>query len=79
MVADCILQNLEWQAFAESSNGNMPLAISKDGFAYVGFELGCSWDEEHGLGVLTHKDHVVKIGEAETAFEESGLEPDDSL
>lgn len=27
--------------------------------AYVGFELGCTWDEEHGLGVMTHQGRIV--------------------
>ena len=36
--------------------------------AKIGFEFSCSWDMEHGLGVMTCKGKVVKIGEAETAF-----------
>jgi len=40
----------------------------KDNHAYIGFELGCSWDDEHGVGVMMHKDRVVKIGLAEEAF-----------
>lgn len=38
------------------------------GVPYVGFELGCSWDDEHGLGVLMHGTRVVEIGEADTAI-----------
>lgn len=41
---------------------------AKAGHAYVGFEMGCTWDEEHGLGVLTHKGRVVEVGQADTAF-----------
>lgn len=41
----------------------------KDNFAYIGFELGCEWDEEHGVGVMMHKDKVVAIGQADTAFD----------
>jgi hypothetical protein len=44
------------------------LSAGKDGEAYVGFELGCTWDEEHGTGVLTHKGKVVDVGGADTAF-----------
>ncbi len=44
------------------------LAVAKRGFAYVGFEFGCLWDDEHGFGVLTHKNYVVDIGGADTAF-----------
>jgi hypothetical protein len=44
------------------------LRVARDGTAYVGFEFGCVWESEHGLGVMTHQDRVVKIGSAETAF-----------
>lgn len=44
------------------------LPISKDGVGYIGFECGCVWDEEHGLGVMTYKDRVIDIGDASTAF-----------
>jgi hypothetical protein len=44
------------------------LPIAKDGVGYVGFEYGCVWEEEHGLGVMTHKARVVEIGAADTAF-----------
>jgi hypothetical protein len=44
------------------------LSVAKDGVGYVGFELGCTWDDEHGLGVMTHKERVVKLGGADTAF-----------
>ena len=36
--------------------------------AKVGFDFSCSWDMEHGLGVMTQSDKVVKIGSGETAF-----------
>lgn len=42
--------------------------ILKDGIPYVGFELGCSWDEEHGLGILVHGVRTVRIGGADTAI-----------
>jgi len=41
-----------------------------DGAAYVGFEFGCTWDGEHGLGVLTHRGRMVEVGGAEVSFEE---------
>lgn len=44
------------------------LDVSKDGYAYVGYEFGCTWDEEHGLGVMTHKDRVIEIDSADIAF-----------
>lgn len=42
--------------------------FEKDGFAYYGFELECTWDEEHGVGVMMHKDRVIKVGLADEAF-----------
>jgi hypothetical protein len=44
------------------------LPVSKSGVTYVGFEFGCDWDEEHGLGVMTHKKRVVEVGGADTSF-----------
>jgi hypothetical protein len=41
----------------------------KDEFAYVGFEFGCTWDEEHGLGVMTHRDRIIAIGQADKSFD----------
>lgn len=42
--------------------------ISKNGVPYVGYQFSCSWDEEHGLGVLMLDRRVVAIGGADTAF-----------
>jgi|SRR5262249_39019356 len=42
--------------------------IQKHGIPYVGFEFGCTWDEEHGLGVLMHGTRTLKIGGADTAI-----------
>jgi hypothetical protein len=44
------------------------LPIAKDGVGYVGFEFGCVFEGEHGLGVMTHKARVVAIGAADTSF-----------
>lgn len=44
------------------------LVESLSGNAYVGFEFGCAWDEEHGLGVMAHLDRVVDIGGADVSF-----------
>ncbi|HLI65970.1 MAG TPA: hypothetical protein VKU90_06365, partial [Caulobacteraceae bacterium] len=35
---------------------------------YLGFEFGCTWDDEHGLGVLMHGTRIVEVGGADTAF-----------
>lgn len=45
------------------------LNIARAEQAYVGFQCRCSWDDEHDLGVLTHKGRVVEIGHADTAFD----------
>lgn len=44
------------------------LSVEKDGEAYIGFEFGCPWDREHGLGVMTHAGRVVEVGQADTSF-----------
>jgi hypothetical protein len=36
--------------------------------AYVGYELRGAWDTEHGVGVMTHEDRVVAVGQADTAI-----------
>ncbi|WMX13213.1 MULTISPECIES: DUF6985 domain-containing protein [unclassified Aureispira] len=40
----------------------------KDGIAYVGYQFYCAWDEEHGLGFITHKDETLDMGGATSAF-----------
>lgn len=40
----------------------------REGLGYVGLEFGCTWDEEHGLGVMLHGSRVVDIGAADTSF-----------
>jgi hypothetical protein len=42
--------------------------VEKDGIGYVGYEFGCSWDTEHGLGVMTYKDKIIQLGGADVAF-----------
>ena len=54
------------------------LEDERDGVAYVGFELGCSWDVEHGLGVMTHAGRVVGIGDADTSIQVCDAETDDT-
>lgn len=44
------------------------LPVEKGGVGYAGFEFGCVWEEEHGLGVMTHKDRVIDVGGAYSAF-----------
>jgi len=52
------------------------LNIAKGGQAYVGFEFGCEWDEEHGFGVMTHKLRMVEVGQGDSSFDE-GIAEDD--
>ncbi|MFD2178563.1 DUF6985 domain-containing protein [Veronia pacifica] len=42
--------------------------VTKDGIPYIGIEMGCNWEEEHGLGFLLHGTKIVEIGSADTAF-----------
>lgn len=44
------------------------LGVAKRGVAYVGFDFDCTWDEEHGLGVMTHRSRVVRLGGGPTSF-----------
>jgi hypothetical protein len=49
----------------------------KDGVGYVGLQFGCTWDQEHGFGVLMHRDRVVTVGSADVSFAWSPDEADD--
>lgn len=42
--------------------------IEADGIPFVGVELGCTWDSEHGVGILLHGPKPLEIGGADTAF-----------
>lgn len=53
------------------------LRDEKDGMSYVGYEMGCDWEAEHGLGVVVYKEQVVDIGFADIAF--GGFEIDGYL
>lgn len=44
------------------------LACAKEGLAYVGYEFGCTWEDEHGCGVMTHGQRIIEIGHADTSF-----------
>ena len=37
------------------------LPVVKGDAAYIGFEFGCTWDDEHGLGVMTHQGRIVEL------------------
>jgi hypothetical protein len=52
------------------------MGIAKGGFAYLGLELGCTWDEEHGAGVLLHRSRIVEIGQADTSFDDHAATSD---
>ena len=38
----------------------------KDGISYIGLTGECSWDPEHGFGVMMFKDKIVDFGDWET-------------
>lgn len=41
---------------------------AKDNCAYIGFECDCLWDEEHGLGIMMHRDEYIGCNDAEAAW-----------
>lgn len=41
--------------------------IEKGGLPYIGLEFDCTWDEEHGLGVLMHGTRPVEVEGSDTA------------
>jgi hypothetical protein len=45
--------------FHEVESGRLP---------YLGFDFGCTWDEEHGLGLMTHGTRIVRVGGSDTAI-----------
>jgi hypothetical protein len=63
-----VTDTAQFQTLIGLSNVHV-LDLSKDGVAYTGFEFGCRWDEEHGLGIMVHKERVIEIGAADTAFD----------
>lgn len=42
--------------------------VEKDGISYIGYEFLCSWEEEHGVGIMLHKDSLIDIGYGDTAI-----------
>lgn len=42
--------------------------VYKDGMAYFGLEFDCTWDEEHGFGVMIYKNNVVELGGADMSI-----------
>ena len=42
--------------------------IEQEGKPFIGVELGCTWEVEHGVGILMHGPEVLEIGGADTAI-----------
>jgi hypothetical protein len=57
-------------------NGIHVSNLAREGMAYVGLSFSCTWDDEHGLGVMMHGKRVVSVGEADVAFDEQYAEGD---
>jgi hypothetical protein len=38
-------------------------------WALLGFAFSCTWDVEHGLGVLYHRDKVVQVGSSDITWD----------
>lgn len=51
-------------------------SVVKDNHPYIGFIFSCSWDSEHGLGVMMHQDRVIGIEGADLAFDTWTAEKD---
>lgn len=45
------------------------LRVTHEGVAYIGFEFGCTWEDEHGAGVMTHRGRIVAVGHAAESFD----------
>ena len=52
------------------------LDYAKSGHAYVGLHFGCTWDEEHDLGVLLHKSRVIEVEQADASFDHHAAKRD---
>lgn len=44
------------------------LNFENEGIPYIGYEFYCDWENEHGLGIMLHKEELVDIGFADIAF-----------
>ena len=44
------------------------LNVEMENMSYFGFHFECNWDDEHGIGVMMHKDRIIKMGNSECAF-----------
>lgn len=42
--------------------------IEQDGKPFFGVEMECTWEQEHGVGVLLHGAKPLEVGGADTAF-----------
>lgn len=42
--------------------------VVRNGLPYIGYEFGCTWDEEHAFGAMLHGTSVVELGGADTAI-----------
>lgn len=49
-------------------------AADKSGVAYVGYSFDCDWEDEHGLGMLTHRRRVLVAGHADVSWSSDAYE-----
>ncbi|WP_228441130.1 DUF6985 domain-containing protein [Chryseobacterium phosphatilyticum] len=75
---DCMPDVKSVQGFADllSPTYFYITSVIKDEYPYIGYGFSCSWDSEHGLGIMTHKDSVIEIGGADIAFDSWVAEED---
>lgn len=49
--------------------GNLTIQQSgKDAYCVYNLECGCTWDEEHGMGLIMYKNEVLHIGDAASSL-----------
>jgi hypothetical protein len=64
---------LEGLYMGQIGPGDKPETVAKlKDAALLGFAFRCSWDVEHGVGVLIHRDQVVQVGSGDIAWNGTG-------
>ena len=58
------------QLLLESEPAVHVFSADLSGVAYLGLGFSCTWEQEHGLGVLLHRSRVAEIGQADVSFVE---------
>ena len=57
-----IVPGYDFKAFIRLDTISIMEIYKKDS-AYVQWSFSCTWDEEHGFQIITHKDRIIDIGQ----------------